>query len=358
MTHMLARALHAAAFAAALMRCRRRPSAQDQPRSGGFLDNLFGGGQSRAAGARAARTRPSSRCRIDQLEAQIRQLTGTIEQLQYRNQQLEQQMRGAGRRAMPPQAAGAAGAAQRRRCRRSVPPPAASGAATACRRPAGAGTPRRRVRSRRMNPNAPGAPRPLGGGPGPASRRRRSASRRRSSWPSRRSACPADASPARRSIFRRSPGRRSPACRASRTADAHAAAAAVAQPERHRRGRPPSRRRRTCRRTITISPTAMCCARTTPRRGRVADFPEEISERPAGAGRAVLARREPVPAPALRRRGRAFLAISTKYEQPTPRRRTRCCGLAKSLAALKQKEMACATLGRGRTANIRAPRTP
>ena len=32
--------------------------------------------------------------RIERLEAQIRQLTGTIEQLQYRNQQLENQLRG------------------------------------------------------------------------------------------------------------------------------------------------------------------------------------------------------------------------------------------------------------------------
>ena len=34
--------------------------------------------------------------RIEQLEAQIRQLTGTVEQLQYRNQQLENQLRAAG----------------------------------------------------------------------------------------------------------------------------------------------------------------------------------------------------------------------------------------------------------------------
>src|SRR6185369_13736379 len=34
--------------------------------------------------------------RIERLEAQIRQMTGTIEQLQYRNQQLENQVRAAG----------------------------------------------------------------------------------------------------------------------------------------------------------------------------------------------------------------------------------------------------------------------
>src|SRR5207302_7822384 len=39
--------------------------------------------------------------RIERLEAQIRQLTGTIEQLQYRNQQLENQLRGGPATAQP-----------------------------------------------------------------------------------------------------------------------------------------------------------------------------------------------------------------------------------------------------------------
>ena len=47
--------------------------------------------------------------RIERLEAQIRQLTGTIEQLQYRNQQLENQLRG-GRRQRPAGASAAAAA--------------------------------------------------------------------------------------------------------------------------------------------------------------------------------------------------------------------------------------------------------
>ena len=69
--------------------------------------------------------------RIERLESQIRQLTGTIEQLQYRNQQLEQQLRGARRwrpgaaaRSQPqpaaaarPQPPSAAAAPGRRRCR-------------------------------------------------------------------------------------------------------------------------------------------------------------------------------------------------------------------------------------------------
>jgi cell division protein FtsB len=36
---------------------------------------------------------PSSSRALDRLEAAIRQLTGSMEQLQYRNQQLEQQVR-------------------------------------------------------------------------------------------------------------------------------------------------------------------------------------------------------------------------------------------------------------------------
>src|SRR5258707_4758554 len=86
-------------------------SAQDSDQSSGFFDRLFGGseraaapqdrapddGQERAATAGTNRIAqaPSSDpvMRIDRLEAQIRQLTGTIEQLQYRNQQLESQLR-------------------------------------------------------------------------------------------------------------------------------------------------------------------------------------------------------------------------------------------------------------------------
>src|SRR5215468_1759293 len=73
--------------------------AQDQRGSGNFLDNLFNRGeqpQSRqpAPGARSAQSDPGDlSVRLDRMESALRQLTGTIEQLQYRNQQLESQLK-------------------------------------------------------------------------------------------------------------------------------------------------------------------------------------------------------------------------------------------------------------------------
>jgi len=97
--------------------------------------------------------------RIDHLEEQIRQLTGTVEQLQYRNQQLEQQLRryqeGAENR--PPDSPGTHPA------RGQLAPPAApvmadqglpSGPPGLQRRPD--------VFDPTQNPNAPGAPQTLG----------------------------------------------------------------------------------------------------------------------------------------------------------------------------------------------------
>ncbi|MGA8499823.1 MAG: YbgF trimerization domain-containing protein, partial [Xanthobacteraceae bacterium] len=43
--------------------------------------------------ARAQMSQADLLTRIDRLEAALRELTGTVEQLQYRNQQLEQQLR-------------------------------------------------------------------------------------------------------------------------------------------------------------------------------------------------------------------------------------------------------------------------
>ena len=94
--------------------------------------------------------------RIDRLEAQIRQLTGVIEQLQFRNQQLEQQiqrMQGAG-----PQAAQPA---------QPMRPPVQAQPAPQPVAPAPAPAPGRRsdVFDPTLNPNAPGAPQTLGGLP-------------------------------------------------------------------------------------------------------------------------------------------------------------------------------------------------
>ncbi|MGE3146833.1 MAG: tol-pal system protein YbgF [Pseudorhodoplanes sp.] len=90
--------------------------------------------------------------RLDALENQVRQLTGQIEQLQYRNQQLEQMLR-----AMPPQAQVTPQAA----APRAAAPQAADPSPI---RPVAPAAPGRRtdVYDPNENPNLPGAPRTLG----------------------------------------------------------------------------------------------------------------------------------------------------------------------------------------------------
>ena len=122
--------------------------AQDRS-GGGFLDNLFSrgegpGGQSEVevrrnvqGGGGGARDAADITVRLDRIESALRQLTGTVEQLQYRNQQLEMQVRQMG--GQP----GVAPAAT------PVAPPAAPGRRGDVFDPA-------------QQPSAPGAPRVLG----------------------------------------------------------------------------------------------------------------------------------------------------------------------------------------------------
>src|SRR5205807_3982354 len=87
------------AFAAGANLC---PAWAQDSESPGLL-NLFFGGSERISGERNAPSQALERTaqvggpdlvlRLERLEAQIRQLTGTIEQLQFRNQQLEGQIR-------------------------------------------------------------------------------------------------------------------------------------------------------------------------------------------------------------------------------------------------------------------------
>ena len=244
-----------------------------QERPGNFLDNLFGGQQ--------RQQQPPSEdgelaVRINQLELQIRQLTGTIEQLQFRNQQLEQQLRAQGGNGVPPQAnmqpqanmppqtsmppqgniprqAALPPPPGRPPQAAPLPPPVAAAPAPGPGRRGDAFDPS-------MNPSAPGAPRSLGGGAAPDRNPLPFRTNRpRLSWPIRRSACPVAAIAASRSIFRR--------CRAGCPATRRSRA--CCRRLRRETRTPLVRLRRCCRRpisrrTTTTSPTAMCCARITP----------------------------------------------------------------------------------------------
>src|SRR5215813_8805609 len=129
--------------------------AQDQRGSGNFLDNLFNRGEPSSQSRDYGQPGPSGRgaqsdpgdlsVRLDRMENALRQLTGTIEQLQYRNQQLEMQI----------QQLGASGGA--------VPPPQAAPVGPGGAPPAATNPGRRSdVFDPSQNLGAPGAPRTLG----------------------------------------------------------------------------------------------------------------------------------------------------------------------------------------------------
>jgi tol-pal system protein YbgF len=167
---------HRTASIAALLLVLMAGAAAAQDRSsGGFLDNLFKRGEGQAEQPQQAPPPPTTvgqegpvdsnnvGVRIDRIENSLRQLTGTLEQLQYQNQQLQMQLKrmqddteyrlqqlgskgtvptaGAAPRAMAPQTP-------------AVPMTAPADAAAPGRR-SDAFDPSRQ-------PNAPGAPRTLG----------------------------------------------------------------------------------------------------------------------------------------------------------------------------------------------------
>ena len=129
--------------------------AQEDRGSGNFLDNLFSRGEPSGQSRQSAQPAPSGRTaqsdpgdisvRLDRMENALRQLTGTIEQLQYRNQQLEMQIQQLGARGggvMQPQAAPAGPG--------NAPPPVSNSGR------------RSDVFDPSQNPGAPGVPRTLG----------------------------------------------------------------------------------------------------------------------------------------------------------------------------------------------------
>src|SRR5437763_1166335 len=146
--------------------------AQEGERPIGFFDRIFTGSErfgatdvTPAAGERTAQLSESDLLvRLDRLEAQIRQLTGQIEQLQYRNQQLEAQLRG-----MQPDGERRVGDAGSRAPARPMAPRAESvllpraESLPPASAPPSAGTGRRGdAFDPTQHPNAPGAPHMLG----------------------------------------------------------------------------------------------------------------------------------------------------------------------------------------------------
>jgi tol-pal system protein YbgF len=163
MTRLHLGMLRAFAAAAVVLAGMAAASAQSNPSSPGLLDGLFGGSDPAPSGRERAQA-PAGELvlRIDRLEAQVRQLTGVIEELQFRNQQLAEQLRrmqeDAEARSQDPAARGA-----------PQPPAQARMPAnpTVARPPVVAATPPRRgdAFDPTQNPNAPGAPRVLGSVP-------------------------------------------------------------------------------------------------------------------------------------------------------------------------------------------------
>jgi tol-pal system protein YbgF len=133
--------------------------AQENDNSFNLFDRIFGGSE-RMAGERSTQAAssplqpgtPDVVVRLERLESQIRQLTGVIEQLQYRNQQLEAQVR-----SMQEGGPARPGAQVR-----PQPLPGQAGPSAA-----GVGTRRGDAFDPGQYPNAPGAPHSLGTiGPG------------------------------------------------------------------------------------------------------------------------------------------------------------------------------------------------
>jgi tol-pal system protein YbgF len=157
MIRPIARASAALALAGALT-AATAAAGQDR-NSPWFLDRMFSRGDRSApapedtTGQIGQPATPDQVVRIERLEAQIRQMTGTIEQLQFRNRQLEAQLQ---------RMEGGGGSAP-------VVPPVASQASQPPVQSGPAPTPPAPVAGRRsdvfdpaMSPNAPGAPRTLG----------------------------------------------------------------------------------------------------------------------------------------------------------------------------------------------------
>jgi tol-pal system protein YbgF len=167
---LIVRAFPIAVLAATLSLATSASGQDGGASAGGLLDRIFGTGDRATSEERVAQAQASELIvRIDRLEAQIRQLTGTIEQLQYRNQQLEAQIRRmeGGGAPVPPQAATAPTRPPVASAPVPAPPtvPPSAGPAPVPIPPAPIPGRRSDVFDPTLHPNAPGAPQNLGSVP-------------------------------------------------------------------------------------------------------------------------------------------------------------------------------------------------
>lgn len=152
-----------AAVAAVLVLLAGSAFAQDRP---GLLDNLFNRGESRQSQDQTQDAPQSNASdlavRLDRMENRLREMTGQLEQLQFRNQQLEQELArlGGSPAAAAPPRAGAPNSAPNSTPmtspQQALPPQQMPPASTSGKRSD--------VFDPSANPSAPGAPRALGGG--------------------------------------------------------------------------------------------------------------------------------------------------------------------------------------------------
>src|SRR6185295_18946169 len=168
MISLITRGIAAAALAAALGMANAA-SAQEGNSPLSAIGRMFGQKPAQQTTGQDAAEGPTTDqvLRIERLEAQIRQLTGTIEQLQYRNQQLENQLRGGTASAQPaPSPPLGRTPVQNQPMNPAVNQPLPAVAAAPPPPPPPPATGRRSdVFDPSQNPNAPGVPRPLGSMP-------------------------------------------------------------------------------------------------------------------------------------------------------------------------------------------------
>jgi tol-pal system protein YbgF len=150
------RTLHKAVFAAGMLLVAGGAFAQDRS-SPGLLDNLFNRGETQQRDVEQGAASDLS-VRLDRLENRLREMTGQIEQLQFRNQQLEQEIARLQGGAAPAAAPGPAP--------RMAPVAAPSLPPAQALPPQGAPAPggkRSDAFDPSQHPDAPGVPRALGG---------------------------------------------------------------------------------------------------------------------------------------------------------------------------------------------------